>query len=561
MKKSSTFNVLRCRVRRAYVRRARWAAGILAFLLVVSEPRAQETFLPDRVRAAADGITAEQLKRDLEFLASDGLLGRNTPSPGFDAAADYIAKRLKQAGLIPLGDEGTYFQRYTMKESRVDVGASYLEVSGARLRLGGDFVMQSFAGPVSATLPLVYVGHGWTVPGRGIDPFAGLDVRGKIVVAHGPGALPKGVDIQIRRVTVGAISPQKEASRRGAAAVIFVPLTSRLKDWEQMRSRGLARREMEPPVPSAYAAPRITSILLSAAATTALFDGERVAGAELIARGDSADYPPSFQLTRTATLSIVAGSELVHRPYNVVAMVEGSDPLLKRECVTVESHLDGAVGTRAVDGDPIYNAADDNASGSAATLAIAERMMTTARPGRSIVFIWDSGEEQGLWGTRYFVSRPPVPLGKIVAHFNIDMIGATRTPGSADAASPDVAGPNEVYLVGPAVLSASADRLLQRVNAAYLNMTFNRAYDRADNQFFYPRTDAGPFLERGVLTIDFFTGLHPRYHLPSDEARYLDPRKMQAIARTVFASVWMFADAADAPRIDKAIPATVPRYK
>jgi len=141
------------------------------------------------------------------------------------------------------------------------------------------------------------------------------------------------------------------------------------------------------------------------------------------------------------------------------------------------------------------------------------------------------------------------------------MIGASRAPGSADSASAEVTGPDEVYLVGPGVLSAGVDSLLERVNSSYLKLRFNRAYDRADNQFFYPRTDAGPFLERGVLTIGFFTGLHNRYHAPRDEARYLDPRKMEVVARTVFVSVWMLADSRERPRIDREIPATVPRYR
>ena len=531
-------------------------------LLLVSAPRSQAPALPDRVRAAADAITAEQLKRDLDFLAADALLGRNTPSPGFDTAAAYIAKRLEKAGVKPLGDEGTFLQHYEMRETRVDTSAAHVEFGGRRFRFGADFGLRTFAGPVSGTLPLVYVGHGWTVPGRGVDPYANVDVRGKIVVAHGPRALPKGIEIrQIGRVSVDASSPQEEAARRGAAAVIFIPTSAALKDWEQMRGAATVRREMEPSVPSAYAAPRITSLLLSAAATDAMLAGERVAGGELITLGDAADYPASFQLTKTATINIPAASSVVHRPYNVVGLIEGSDPVLKNEYVTIESHLDGAVGTRIVDGDGIYNSADDNASGSAGNLAIAERMMTTARPKRSLIFIWDSGEEQGLWGTRYFVSRPPVPLEKIVAHFNIDMIGANRAPGSGDAGSPGVTGPNEVYLVGPGVLSARADALLQQVNAAYLNLKFNRNFDKPDHEFFYPRTDAGPFLERGILTIGFFTGIHPRYHAPSDEARHLDPKKMEAVTRTAFASVWVVADAAERLPIDKPIPATVPRYR
>src|SRR5690606_33020408 len=104
---------------------------------------------------------------------------------------------------------------------------------------------------------------------------------------------------------------------------------------------------------------------------------------------------------------------------------------------------------------------------------------------------------------------------------------------------------------GPGVLSARADALLDRLNAEYLGMTFNREWDSADSEFFYPRTDAGPFLERGILTIGFTTGIHQRYHLPRDEAQFLDPKKIEAVARTVFVSLWSLANQDERPGIDK----------
>ena len=535
---------------------------VLLLLLVDSAPHARQAALPAPVRAAADRITADALALDLDYFASDELKGRDTVSPGFDRAAGYIVGRLSRAGLKPLGDDGTFLQHYTMRESQADTASAYLDVNGRRFRFGDDFVLRSFAGPLAGTLPVVYVGHGWTVPDRGIDPYAGVDVKGKIVLAHGPRALPKGIEIQqIGRISVGANTPFTEAQRRGAAGIIFIAQTSALEGWAQMRGQNAVQRELVPNVPSAYAAVPVTSILLAPQATAALLEGERVEGARLIALGDSADYPASFQLARSVTVSIPVSSTTDHRPYNVVALLEGSDPALKDEYITIESHLDGAVGFRAVDGDTIYNSADDNASGSAANLAIAEHLMTAPRPKRSIVFIWDSGEERGLWGTRYFVHQPPVPLEQIVAHINIDMIGANRAPGSPDAAAAGTTGPNEVYLIGPGVLSAQADALLEAVNRSYLNLRFNREHDRAESEFFYPRTDAGPFLERGILTIGFTTGIHARYHAPADEARFLDPKKMEAIARTAFAAAWMLADMSERPRIDKAIPKTVPRYK
>ncbi len=536
-------------------------AGSIALLLAAPQPSAQQAVIPEAVRQAADKITAAQLEKDLAYLASDELLGRNTPSPGFDKAADFIAKRLERAGLKPGGDEGSFFQRYTMRESTVDTTSASIQIGDRRLRFGEDFVMRSFAGPLDGTFQVVYVGHGWTVPGKSIDPFAGVDVKGKLVVAHGPRAMPKDIEIrQIGRVNVDASSPYDEAERRGAAGILFVPLTTALKGWSQMEGQNTTVRELTPRVPSAYAAMPLTSVLLSAAATDVLFAGERIDGAKLIAAGDSRDYPPSFQLSRSVTLNMTA-STTDHRPYNVVAILEGSDPNLKNEYITIESHLDGAVGSRTVDGDSVYNSADDNASGSAGNLAIAEYMTTAPRPKRSLIFIWDSGEERGLWGTRYFVHAPPVAREKIVAHINIDMIGANRAPGSPDADEKRTTGPNEVYVIGPTVLSEQANQMLDRVNGAYLNLTLNRDHDRAESEFFYPRTDAGPFLERGILTIGFTTGIHQRYHAPSDETRFLDPAKMEAITRTVFAAVWMLADASERPRIDKPVPSTVPRYK
>lgn len=542
-------------------RAATLALLVAAISTLGSAARAQEDPLPTEVEVAADEINAEQLARDLEFLSSDAMLGRQTPSEGFDKAAAYVADRLERAGLIPLGDDGTYYQHYDLREVTVDTTAAYLEIDGRRFQYGEDFVLRSLASPLTGALRAVYVGHGWTVPTESIDPYSGLDVRGKIVLVHGPMAQPRGYQVRrIGRISVDAYSPFVEAERRGAAAVMFIAPTETPEQWERLR--GLPRRlELEPSVPSAYAAIPVTSIHLAPQVTEALLEGEGPAGAEVIARGDSADYPASFELKKAVTVHLPVATDVLHRPYNVVALLEGGDEVLKGEYVTIASHLDGAVGTTAVDGDSIYNAADDNASGSVANLAIAEQMMRAPRPRRSLVFIWDSGEERGLWGTRHFVHRPPVPLDSIVAHINIDMIGANRAPGSVDSADMRVSGPNEVYLTGPGVLSAEVDSLLGRVNRGYLGLEFNRARDKADHEALYPRTDAGPFLERGILTIGWFTGMHDRYHQPTDEARYVDPGKIETVARAIFASAWALANASARPRIDKAIPTTVPRYR
>ena len=531
-------------------------------LLISTIARAQPPSLPSEVRAAADAISEAQLAWDLAYFASDELRGRNTPSPGFDAAADYIATRLAAASVAPAGDDGTFRQHYELHESRLDTEAAALTIGGEQFAFGRDFAMRSLAGPVVGDLPIVYAGHGWVIPARQIDPYAAVDVRGKVVLAHGPSVLPRGVEVQqLGRVTVGAESPVAAASARGAVAVLFISQASELVRWEELREANTTRRELVPAVPSAYAAAPLTSVLLAPPVTRALLEGEALSGEAALRATELREFPASFQLKKAITVRLPQASTTVYRPYNVVARLDGSDPKLKDEVITVFAHLDGAVGTRSVNGDDIYNSADDNASGSAALLSIAEQLARAPRPKRTIIFVWDSGEEQGLWGTRRFVHAPPVPLSQIVAHFNVDMIGASRRPGSPDAQSARVAERNEVFLIGPQVLSRQASVLLDRVNAEYLQLRFNREYDTPQSEFFYPRTDAGPFLERGILTVGFTTGIHGRYHLPADEARALDPAQIHAIARTVLASLWMMADVAERPRIDQPMPPTVPRQQ
>jgi hypothetical protein len=194
-------------------------------------------------------------------------------------------------------------------------------------------------------------------------------------------------------------------------------------------------------------------------------------------------------------------------------------------------------------------------------LAIAEVLVAAPRPKRSVILVWDSGEERGLSGTRHFVHAPPVPLEDIVAHFDMDMIGGTRPAGTPESPLFELTGPNEVYLIGPGALSPSADALLDGVNRDYLAMHFMRRQDTPESEFFSARTDAGPYLERGILAIGFFTGLHERYHRPSDETRYLDPEKIRAGTGAALASIWVIAGASQRPRIELPIPETVPRHR
>jgi len=265
------------------------ALVLLAVATITSPTLAQGPVLSPAARAAAERIAAPQLAWDVAQLASDDLKGRNTPSPGFDAAADYLIARLQRAGLAPAGDRGGFRQYYDLDDTRLEASRASLTIGTRRFDVGKDIAMRTLGVPRSGTVPVVYVGHGWTVPDRGIDAFAGVDVKGALVVAHGPRVMPAGVSIsQVGRVTVGARTVMDEAARRGAVGVLFITQASELLRWDDLRSAGQVRREMVPNVPSAYATPDIPSLLLSPDTTRALLEGEAAArAAARVASGDT----------------------------------------------------------------------------------------------------------------------------------------------------------------------------------------------------------------------------------------------------------------------------------
>jgi hypothetical protein len=542
----------------------RIALGTVSLALAAAVLAAGQAPIPDAVRTAAAAITAEQLRQDVHVLAADALRGRATATAGFDSAAAYITRRLAQLGLRPLGDGGTYRQHYSVREAVLDTVATTLSLAGRPLRYGADFLVLLFTDSGTVTAPIVYAGHGVRALHKGIDPYAGLDVRGTFVLVHGPGVLPKGETFpSLGRVRTDWQPAQDAARSLGAVGLIYIVPPAQQARWDRIRATGLGTaRELDPPVPSAYARPRLPVLMLQASVLDSLLAGEPTSAAALMAGAATQDYAPSFALsaTKTVQLRVAFASATVRRPYNVVAQLDGADPTLRREAVVVLAHLDGAVGTGGVGGDSIYNAADDNASGSSGVLGIAAALVRAPRPKRSVIFLWDSGEEVGLWGSRFFVTQPPVPLVDMITLINVDMIGRARVPGTNNEDEAELTGPDETYVVGPGVLSTALDSLVTRANAAYLQLTLNRRYDVATNQFFYPRTDAGPFLERGVLTLGYFTGLHGDYHGVGDGPERLDPAKMERIARTVFVTTWLLADAAQRPAIDKGIPRDVPRY-
>jgi hypothetical protein len=519
-------------------------------------------------RSAAEGITAAQLKDYLYFVASDEMEGRDTPSRGLNTVAKFIATLLSRWGVKPAGDDGTYFQKIALHRARIEPASTRVELNGQAYAYGDDFLAIPESGMVQPT-PLVFVGNGWLMKKKNIDAYQGVDVKNKIVVVAGN--LPKGVtpkDADIGQRGVDWMEPDAYAEKMGALAMIELPDFRTLANWDRIHRNQQAGGIVTVTKLQEKESASLPSITLSPKMANALFQGEKHSATEIFESANTSAPVSSFDLNATKKLSLtVSGQDESLTTQNVVGIIEGSDPVLKNEYVAIGAHYDhvgtGPAGSNgrfpARDGsknDIIYNGADDDGSGTVSVLSMAEALSHSARrPKRSVLFIWHCGEEKDLWGSDYFTRYPTVPIQSIIAQFNIDMIGRSKKEGDTNPANRALTGPNEIYVIGSKMMSTELGELSERVNQAYLNLSFNYIYDdpKDPNRFFF-RSDHYNYAQKGIPIIFYFDGVHEDYHRPGDEAQKIDYDKMQRVARTIFVTMWETADLKARPVVDKKLP-------
>jgi hypothetical protein len=503
---------------------------------------------------AAETITAARLKEHLYVVASDEMAGRNTPSPGLDATAKYIADKMAALKLKPGGDKGTYFQRIELESFKADPSKTSAEFQGRVLKYGDDFLTGNASGEAAGSL--VYAGHGYVVKSKKVDAYRGLDVRGKIIVVSS-GVLPEGVARGELKGKAGEGNWEDAASyarKNGAAGLVIIPrnLERVFRIARYLNNTG--SDSFKPTRLEASATEGVPTLIPSAEIAKLLFDREQVTGEELIRNINARQPGAAFALDTNKRLSFkVTSNTKTATTQNVVALLEGSDSSLKKEYVAFGAHYDHVgVGRADKNGDKIYNGADDDGSGTVSLLALAEAFARGPRPKRSLLFIWHTGEEKGLWGSEYYTEYPTVPLKQIVAQFNIDMIGRSKQPGDTNPLNRDLSGANEIYVIGSREMSTELGDLSDRVNRSYLKLDFNYRYDDpADpNRFFY-RSDHFNYARKGIPIIFYFDGEHEDYHKPSDSPDKIDYRKMERIVRTIFVTSSEVANAARRPLVDK----------
>lgn len=513
-------------------------------------------------RRIAETITADKLSNWLHFVASDAMAGRDTPSQGLDVTAEFLKMKLSRWGFKPAGDNGTFFQKMVLKRDVIDAAETFVTVNGQKFDYGEDLVRVSGTNTGTMSPKIVFAGNGWMVKSKNLNPYAGIDVSGKIIAVYGEGQisgrnlvpLPAGVtqaDLTGERGTDWA-DVVTYARNNGAAGVMVLASSFLNDNWGAVvqnfgRSRPVVDK-LQPAVADQGGARQPTVFIASRKLTNAIFAGE--AGNPL------AGAASSFEVSKSFSLSIALKPEIL-QTQNVVALWEGRDAVLKNEMVAVGAHYDH-VGTNpnAPGEDKIWNGADDDGSGTVALLAMAEALaVAKVRPKRSVLFVWHAGEEKGLWGAEYFNKFPTVDIKNVIAQLNIDMIGRSRKPDDTNPRNKDLSGPNEVYVIGSEMMSTTLGAITRETNKAFLKLDYNYRYDdpKDTNRFFF-RSDHFHYAVNGIPIVFWFTGVHEDYHQPGDHADKIDYAKYEKITRTIFLTMWKLTDLAERPKVDKELP-------
>ena len=511
------------------------AALAVALAVAVSAHVAYARSLPLPPAASTDAINPTELRMHLEFLASPEVGGRYTLSPGIKVAARYLASRLESYGFRGGGPAGSFFQPFDVTTTKVDAAKSSLAISAGGKTdtvAYGDFATFSDTDG-TASGEVVFVGYGISAPDQKHDDYAGVDVKGKIALVV-PG-VPSGVDSS----KIGDAHQGEAAARKhGAVALISLPpfryaeffKTDEAKAFILGRENIRLKGGQTTPLPSAVVWGDPASRLLERFGMTVdkLFEAAKN-GDPLPAK--TADVRAS--LTVEMALSTASSQ-------NVVGILDGADPKLRDEYVALSAHYDHL---KTNEKGEYYPGADDDGSGTAAVLTLA-RAFSLERPQRSIMVVFHAGEEIGLLGSEYNTDvQPAVPLDRIVADLNIDMIGRSRPSGDSDKEDAELTDATSIYLIGADKISSELNRISEQTNADTVKMRLDYTYNDPNHpQQFYYRSDHWNYAKHGVPVIFYFSGVHRDYHKTSDTVDKIDFDKMTRVARLVFATGWRLAN-------------------
>ena len=471
--------------------------------------------------SAADYATEGKLWwAHIEFLADDKLDGRNTGSPGFLKAVQYVESQFEKLGLKPAGTSG-YLQPISFESRTISESAIELQRDGKTEPVAPDEASLSSRADVAPLVeaPMVFVGYGMSIPDAHYDDLAGLDLHGKIAV-YVNAAGPVEANGNVKSHFSSTAERWATLKRAGAIGSATIP-NPRPDAQQQPAGAGRGGRGAFSPPPTVVLTERAlqdsvgqqVALTITRSGTDKFFAGSGHTYAEIAELAKANKPLPRFPLAGTLRAKATLTREPLQAP-NVVALLPGSAPKLQDEYVIMSAHLDHIGIGRPVNGDNIYNGAMDDASGIASVLEVARVMRESgARPKRSVIFLAVTAEEKGELGSRYFAAHPTVPLKNIVADINLDMFLPLY--------------PLKVIEVQGLTESTLGDQ----VRAAAKGLGVDVQTDREPEQNRFVRSDQYSFIRDGIPSLAFKFGyefgspaekirkdwVRDRYHKPSDD--------------------------------------------
>lgn len=514
-----------------------------------------------------DTIVPTDLRRHVAALTSEEMAGRGVGTIGNQLATEYVADVYQDLGLAPAGEDGTFLRQFGLVTPTLgdDNAFRVTDESGSDLGiLGTDFHPERYSGSGRGVGPIVFAGFGIVAPSLDHDDYRDVDVTGRVVVVldHEPSEYDADsrFDGVARSEHARAVRKTLEAQRHGAVGVVVVNdvhnhsgatiRESMNRTWPTSPRApvyGLSAWTDQVRIPVVRVSGGLARRLLGLTTDQSLEDATRAAEA---AGGIRPLTQPAIAVEIVTDVVKDATPQ-----QNVVGFIEGTDPSLRNEWILVCAHLDH----EGITARGVFPGADDNASGVAGLLEVAEAFATAAAAGlpprRSVLFAAWNAEERGLLGAWAYTETPVAPLAQTVAVLNMDMIGRheevpERGGGRFRGLSPQTASSNEnaLNLLG---YSYSPDLQLVAESSGRLSRTGLDLRFRYDDNAsdLLRRSDHWPFLFRGVPALFIHTGLHPDYHTERDTPDLLDYDKMGRIARLVHQMTWSLANAETRPRL------------
>lgn len=489
-----------------------------------------------------ESITVAEMRDHIYFLASDYMKGRVGPSLEYEIAAQYVASQFAEAGLVPVKCEKEnmdgYFQLVPFEKGIYSKDVRWIAVTpeGEReFKHNRDFKIVEYGVMPGKPLEVVFAGYGIEEPDHGWNDFEDIDVKDKMVIMLSGAPLKKGKPVlpeELHKAYSSTQGLQKKAfpviTKKPAAIIIALDSETATKiPFDKIPSSfseinysytGTTKDGDEFRIPMVY--------LVRDTILQTLFEGQKYDPAGIETKGLKKYRCYQLEnLTVDTRFPLLEKSEVTLK--NVVGMVPGTDPDLSREVIVVGAHLDHTAGP----GGQVNNGADDNASGSAGVMEIAEAVAMDP-PKRSVVFVAYTAEEMGLYGSHFFVHSGPFPVEKMKFNVNLDMIGRTTEENSETGSHYIVA--NDTYMPG-------IRPFIEEINAKELHLPL--LYDTSHSG----SSDHASFQDAGIPAFFFFSGVHEDLHSPGDDPEKIEYDKAVKLAKLAYQVTMKLAGMEEVP--------------